>query len=186
MPANEQVHWKWETKQLPRTERLQSSAPSGIENANAHFQRVSTTGVDVSIRLSSLVVVVVLGEVGLVEVDGKRVLTRRYGGVHVVVVVMNYKVESGARFRTTRDTRETHSVERGVIGLQRCLKDGYLRRKWKMNVERFPTAIELQMAALAPAAQTDFQSAEIVDMWLSTASVQRLLSFLPFIPLYVI
>jgi hypothetical protein len=34
-----------------------------------------------SIRLSSPVVVVVWGEVGLVEVDGKRVLTRQYGGV---------------------------------------------------------------------------------------------------------
>lgn len=37
MPANEQVHWKWETKQSLGTERLQNCVP-GMENANAHFQ----------------------------------------------------------------------------------------------------------------------------------------------------
>ena len=51
--------------------------------------------------------------------------------------------------------------------------------------ERLPTAIELRMAALAPATETDFQSEEIVDMRLLTASVQRFRSCLPLILLYL-
>jgi hypothetical protein len=39
--------------------------------------------------LGTVGIVVVWGEVGLVEVDGKRVLTRRYGVYMVVVVVVS-------------------------------------------------------------------------------------------------
>lgn len=42
------------------------------------------------------------------------------------------------------------------------------------------TAIEFLMAACAPAAEMDFQSVEMVDMRLSTASLQRFRFSLPF------
>lgn len=105
-------------------------------------------------------------------------------------------VESAKETRETRvsgakETRETRSVELRAAGLRRPtpvtvrlpslgsfssppstpnVLEGRRAPKEKEEL-RAPTAIELRMAALAPAAETDFQSAEMVDMRLSTASV---------------
>ena len=54
------------------------------------------------------------------------------------------------------------------------------KEKEELRLPTSETGIEFLMAAYAPAAEMDFQSVEMVDMRLSTASLQRFRFSLPF------